>query len=169
MLKPFNSTEGNVVQTGLVLVHKSTYSDKFNGVKVLDYAWVNVGGVETKFYAVQYGSVIDNEFVLEDAKNTDTVSWFTAKNVQSLGYNWSWTKDPAPAFKAGEFLTDKDGKNVFFYEDKYTVWKVGAGKYNSGATYASMATRISEFGELKVYTTTNGTLFRKLVENVDKS
>lgn len=161
-IKPFNSVEGNSISIGDVLVYRSYSSDKLFGVKVIDYTWTTASGTEYKFWAYQYGKVQNNAFVIDDT-SADGVNWSHTKALQASGYTHKWTPDVLPKFTKGDFITNKDGSVVFYYEDEDTVWKVTKSTYGQGSTYASLKTRTSEYGELKIYTTSLGTPFRKVV------
>lgn len=136
------------------LVYSTSYS-KY-GVKVLDYTYTEVDGVETKLYIVQSGTVVDGKWAPN--KGTEHISVHTADALKA-SYTDKWE---APKFKKGDFLVSSDGR-AFLYEDVHTVWRVGNIPYGTGAGHATLASREAEFGKLELFLTAGGKSFATLV------
>jgi hypothetical protein len=151
------------VSTGNVLVYTG-YADRKYGVKVLDYVYVNVDGVETKLYVCQSGQVKDNEWVSNEG--IDHLSIQSADNLKA-SYDEKWIKSP---FKKGDFLiSDGDDKVVFYFESSDKVWRLSKGNWNNGSSYASLASREANYGKLNLFTTTSGESFAKVVDGTHVS
>lgn len=148
------------VSTGNVLVY-STYR---YGVKVLDYTYTVVDGVETKLFITQSGRVVDNEWV--PSKGAEYIGVQT-EDALKASYTDKWTKS---RFKKGDFLTSsRDPQKVFFFESDDKVWRMDNGSWSNGSTYATLKSRENEFGTLKVFTASNGDPFRKVVSGENMS
>lgn len=142
------------IKVGLVLVVKG-YGGGYYGASVLDYTWITVDGVETKYWAIQFGKVEGEKFVAEKGD----VHFLPKKHFKSLGYDLEWTD--GPEFNNGDFLVDQNGQ-VYFYQNADQLWKLGKGEYTDGAQYASLKHyRDNKKLTFKVFTTANGTPFRE--------
>lgn len=147
-----------------ILVNAPLYSGAQYGVQVIDYAYVNVDGVETKLFIVQQGKVSNDEWVpVEGADNVFIYSEQTLKG----DYAQKWVK---PRFKEGDFLVSSgDEKKVFYFESSDKVWRVDNDSWGNGSTYASLASRETGYGALKLFTTANGSPFSDVIKGVHTS
>lgn len=145
------------VSMGNVLTY-STFSGQLHGVKVLDYTYTIVDGVETKLFITQSGKIADNEWV--PSKGTEYIAVQTEDALRA-SYTDKWTKS---RFKKGDFLISSGPTpRVFFFESDDKVWRMDNGSWEKGSTHATLKSRENEYGTLKVFTTANGHPFRKVV------
>lgn len=151
------------VSKGNVLTY-STYGGQLYGVKVMDYTYTVIDGVEQKLFITQSGKVVDGEWVF--SKGTEYIGVYTEEDLKS-NYTDKWIKSP---FKKGDFLiSDGDDKVVFYFESSDKVWRMTKGTWNNGSTYTSLASREANFGKLRLFTTHNGDSFAKVVDGTHLS
>lgn len=96
---------------------RTRFDGSLTGVKVGKSSYVS--GVEKYYYVVQYGKVVNNEFVLN--YNGSDVSILTVEDIKS-SYSLSWIKDVS-ALKSGDILKDSKGR-VYLVEGPNQIWDV---------------------------------------------
>lgn len=131
--------------------------DGFSGLvghQILDYVWVYVDGVNTKYWILRAGRVLNNKFVFSVPT---VVTLTTTEDIRNYGYKKVWK--PEPEFKDGDFLVS-DAGTVFYHENKNTVWRMST---VAGVAHASLSSRRAEFGPLKVLRTASDRPFREVV------
>mgnify|MGYP001584064451 CR=1 FL=1 len=152
------STDQKNFSVGTVIVYETSYGTIY-GLKVIDYVWVDVDGVESKFYAVLHGRVTDNKFVPSGSKAED-VTWTLDDQIVKHGYTHTWT--PSPRFKEGDLLVSDNGK-VFYFESDLKVWSLSDGN-TYGSAYSSLVNREKALGKFQIFKTASGEPFSKVVK-----
>lgn len=112
--------------------------------KLLDYQWVTVGGTDVRYWMALPGNVRTGEFV--PTGDAESVTVFTDKYITD-SFDKLWVKDDR--FKDGDFLVDKEQKNVFLYRKSGAgyekVWKLNGG---IGSFQSTLSSREQEYGTL---------------------
>jgi hypothetical protein len=113
-------------------------------VKVYDYVWVEVDGVDRKFWVHQMGLIWDNKFVPSKALGGVHV---TSTDTFVRRYDRRWK--PSPLFADGDILVAPNGEKFLVRgtEPNQKIWRLASGGPIGWASYDHWS---GELGELEL-------------------